>query len=74
VNALFEQLGESLDLESYEWLIGAEPLIAAGLEAAIRQGATPEQVRRFTVRRTGRQELALRLEQAARYLVKLGEE
>jgi hypothetical protein len=68
MNTSLEQLGESLDLESYEWLI------AAGLEAAIRQGATPEQVRRFTVRRTGRQELALRLEQAARYLVKLGEE
>jgi len=54
-------------------LLSQQPDIAAAVEVGIARGATPEQIRRFAVRKTGRLELALRLEQAARYLLKLRE-
>ena len=71
--APLQQLEDALDLQSYEWLLAQEPDIAAAVEVGIARGATPEQIRRFAVRKTGRLELALRLEQAARYLLKLRE-
>lgn len=67
-----EQLGQALDEVSYEWLSDTHPLLARAVEAAVDGGVLPMQVRRYVMRRTRRHELALRCEQAARYLVVLG--
>ena len=57
------------DAESYEWLWNDSPVYARAVEAAIRNGRTPQQIReRFLRRGYGlRPERAARLEQAARH-------
>ena len=57
------------DAESYEWLWNDSPAYARAVEAAVRAGRTPEQIRRrFLQRGHGfRPERAARLEQAARH-------
>ena len=62
-------LQQALDAESYEWLVGNAPLILSALEREVHGGKTPEQVKVFVLRHTGRLEIALRCEQAARHLV-----
>lgn len=65
-------LAAAFNAESWQWLQDNAPLLADALAAEVRQNATPEQVRLFAVRVTGRREIALRLEQAAAHLAGLG--
>lgn len=63
-----DRLGKALDRESYEWLASHAPDILEAVEAEVNAGRTPEQIRIFVIRRTGRGEIALRVEQAARHV------
>lgn len=62
------RLGAELDKESYEWLAGMHPDILAAVEAEIAAGAKPSDLRLFTIRQTGRPDIAHRIEQAARHV------
>jgi len=57
-----------LQAESWEWLSDNHPLLAEAVEAAVNDGAESHEIRRYVMQRTQRFELALRCEQAARYL------
>ena len=61
---------EAIDRDGYEWLLAYAPHYIAAIEDELRQGATPERIRYMVSRNVGpdRQGLALRCEQAARYL------
>ena len=61
---------DAIDRDGYEWLVTNAPHYIAAIEGELRQGATPEQIRYMVSRNVGpdRQGLALRCEQAARYL------
>lgn len=61
-------IGEALDEDSYQWLNDNRPDLAEAIEAAVGNGVTPIQVRRYVMARTERRELALRCEQAANFL------
>lgn len=63
-----DRLGKALDRESYEWLASHAPDILEAVEAEVNAGRTPEQIRIFVIRRTGREELAMRTEQAANHI------
>lgn len=63
-----DKLGQALDRESYEWLAGHAADILEAVEAEVGAGRTPEQIRLFVIRRTGREEIAQRCEQAARHI------
>lgn len=54
--------------QSWEWLQTEAPTIADALAAVVKAGATPDDVRRFTMRYTGRAGMAARVEQAAAHL------
>jgi hypothetical protein len=62
-------LQQALDAESYEWLAGYAPVILGALEREVAGGRTPEQIKLFVLRQTGRFEIALRCEQAARHVL-----
>jgi hypothetical protein len=62
------RLGAELDKESYIWLAPNHPNILEAIEAEVSAGHTAQQVRLFVIRQTGRPEIALRCEQAARYI------
>ena len=62
------RLGAELDKESYEWLASVHPDILAAVEAEVSAGARPADLRFFTLRQTGRGDLAHRIEQAARHV------
>lgn len=64
-----ELLTKALDKESYEWLIGHLPDIAEAIEIEVTAGHKPGEIKLFVLSRTGRLELALRCEQAARYIL-----
>lgn len=66
------RLGAELDKESFIWLAANHPNILEAIEAEIAAGRTPQQVRLFVIRQTGRPELALRCEQASRYAAGAG--
>ena len=55
--------------QSWQWLESEHPDIADALIAVVKSGATPDDVRRFTMRYTGRAPLAARVEQAAAHLL-----
>jgi hypothetical protein len=61
-------LQQALDAESYEWLAGYSPVILSALEREVAGGRTPEQIKLFVLRQTGRIEIALRCEQVARHI------
>ncbi len=63
-----EGLAAALDRVSWQWLQDSHPLLAEALELTVGEGTTPAEVRRFVMAHTGRYELALRCEQAARWL------
>jgi len=67
---LFPELATQLDAESWDWLQTNLPTIADSIQAAVRRGATPDNVRVFVLNRCGRNrvELAQRCQAAARYL------
>ena len=60
------ELQRALDTESYEWLSANHPTLLKALECEVVAGRTPEQIKRFVLRQTGRFEIALRCEQVAR--------
>lgn len=62
-------LQQALDAESYEWLAGNSPVVLAALEREVAGGKLPEQIKLFVLKQTGRIEIALRCEQAARHLL-----
>lgn len=64
-----EVLGHALDAESWDWLETNHPNLADAIQAEVNRGADPATVYRFVIARTDRRELALRLEQAARWLL-----
>lgn len=61
-----ERVGRELDGMSLGWLNDNYPGLAGAVEMAVDAGARPEELRRLVMARTQRQELALRVEQAAR--------
>ncbi len=63
-----EPLSAAFNRQSWEWLQDEAPDIAAALVQVMARGASPEDVRRFTVRYTGREKMAARVEQAAAHL------
>ena len=62
------KLGEILDRESYAWLASNHPEILDGIEAEVKAGRLPDDVKLFVILRTGRMELALRCQAAARHI------
>lgn len=66
-------LEAALDAASYEWLVSNLPDVAQAVEAEVAAGATAGALRTLVLRHTGRVELALRVEQAARWLSLSGE-
>lgn len=65
---LLTGIAQALDEISWHWLGDNFPRLAEEIGAAVQSGAEPGQVRRFVMRQTQRTELALRCEQAARWL------
>lgn len=65
-----ELLGKVLDKQSYEWLLDTDQDVAAALAAEVKQGATPDDIRRFVLAHIGpdRHGLAQRCQSAARHL------
>ncbi len=63
-----DRLASALNRESYEWLASQHPDILEAVEAEVGAGRTPEQIRLFVIRATGRPELAARCEQSARHI------
>lgn len=61
-------IGKALNEISFAWLSDNRPTLADAIEVAVGRGATPVEIRRFILARTERRELALRCEQAARWL------
>ncbi len=62
------KLSAAIDEQSYEWMLSNYPQMLEAIEAEIAAGCTPDEIRRFVVRQTGRLEIALRCEQVARYV------
>ena len=65
---ILKPLGDVLDEMSWEWLRDNEPELAGALHEVAEAGAMPSDVRSFVMRMTERRELALRCEQAARFI------
>ena len=63
-------LAAAINAESWQWLQDNAPLYADALLAEVRAGATPDQIRAFTQRRTQRDPLARRLQQAAEHIAR----
>lgn len=65
-------LGRLLDQDAYEWLLDTYPQLAASLEAEVRAGATPDDVRRFMTAHVGEHRVALiaRCVSASRWLAR----
>jgi len=61
-------IDRALDQLSYTWLSDNHPPLVEAIEVEVDRGATPRQIRSHVLRRTERRELALRCEQAARWL------
>jgi hypothetical protein len=61
-------IGQALDSISWDWVSDNHPLLAEAIQTEMGRGANPDQVRRFVMQQTQRLELALRCEQAARWL------
>lgn len=57
-----------LDALSYDWLLANAPELLRAVEVDVAQGVHPHAIRQRVIERTGRVELALRCEQAARHI------
>jgi hypothetical protein len=66
----FEELGNVLDKESWDWLDTYHPTVAEMLAKEVARGATTDAIRNFVRKRVGvhRDEFAMRCEAAARHL------
>lgn len=67
------ELAQALNRQSYEWLFEELPDLAHALELTIKHGVTADEVRHFVMRHTQRPALAMRLQQAAEYLLTIRE-
>jgi hypothetical protein len=65
---IYEIDGE-LDQLSYEWMLANAPRLLRAVERDVAKGYTAQAIKQRVVERTGRLELAQRVEQAARYVV-----
>ena len=61
-------IGKALDEISWLWLADNFPGLADAIQDAVQDGVDSDQVRRYVMARVHRPEIALRCEQAARYL------
>ena len=70
INAATSPLLAAIDYDAYEWLTSQAPHFLLAIEKELKQGRTPEEIRYMVSSRVGpdRQGLALRCEQAARYI------
>ena len=64
-----DKLANVLDAESYHWLSANHPEIVEAIESEVGAGNKPDRIKYFVLKHTGREELALRCEAAARYIV-----
>lgn len=62
------RLTAALNRQSWEYLQLELPDVAEALREEVAAGATADELRRFTMRHTGRVALAARVEQAAAHL------
>jgi len=69
----FEALDAALDSVSWGWLEETHPELAQALILEVGRGSQPKDIKLHVLAVTGRPELALRLEQAARFLGVQGE-
>lgn len=63
-----QKLGEVLDSQSYMWLASQHPEVLEAIETEVSAGRSAHDVKLFVILRTGRIELALRCEAAARHI------
>lgn len=72
-NQTMQTLGNVLDKESYDWMTVHLPDVAEALEGVVAKGEKPETIKRFVTMHAGghRNELAMRCQAAARYLVRV---
>lgn len=68
----FEHLDTALDEVSYEWLATEHPGLVDAIQTELAAGISPREIRLRVQDRTNRRELALRCEQAARFLDSAG--
>lgn len=68
-----QALSQELDSVSYDWLVGAHPGLVDAIEAAVAQGIGPDAIKHAVLKQTGRIELALRCQQAARHAARMSE-
>ena len=61
-------IGRALDEISWDWISDNHPLLAEAIQTETQHGADPDQIRRYVMQQTQRTELALRCQQAARWL------
>jgi len=64
----FATIGKALNEISWQWLNDNRPALAEAIEVEVGRDAEPQQIRRYVMAQTQRIELALRCEQAARWL------
>lgn len=65
-------LEKAVNEESWEWLQDNLPGMAQAVQKEVGRGHTPQAIRRHLMQRTGRQALAMRVEQAAAWLKEAG--
>ncbi len=63
-----DRLGQEFDEESYHFLEEHRPGILAAIEQAVVEGDSPYAIWRFSIRNTGRTDIAKRCQAAARHL------
>lgn len=63
---------DAIDEDAFEYMLTHAPRYLAAIEAELRTGRTPAEIRRIVSREVGpeRQSLALRCEQAARHMAR----
>lgn len=60
-------------IAAYNWLMSYSPDHLGGVEYAVQNGSTPDEIYRFMLRDTFQQEIAHRCRLAARWLIEQGE-
>lgn len=67
---IFDELNEIIYAEAYEYLLAYQPRIATWVERAVKAGKSPEDMRRYWLRKAGEHSTAIatRIENASRHL------
>ena len=68
----FPQLDKAIEAESWRWLNDYLPDMAEAVEAEVQSNAKPAEIRRHVMRKTQRDRLAARCEQAAAHIARNG--